>query len=162
MISSKFKATDGLAMRFQTVGTVLILATASVIDCCGQCRPNDKTTIWGGNGLVVFEESRPMAEVQGTVLEPARTPFSNVLVEIYNHLEVVLKSSRHNNPSTQTRITACITDASGRFKLSVPSGDCEVRFSYSTEFDVRSVVVKVRTSHFYWRRRLKVGLKLGT
>ena len=62
----------------------------------------------------------------------------------------------------QKRIAACMTDETGRFSFKVPSGDYELRFSKSPEWDVTSYCIKVRKWPFTSRRRLVVYLQIGT
>jgi hypothetical protein len=75
-----------------------------------QCTPSNNTAIWGGNKNVVMEMHDPMGRIHGTVWEDLQShkPGSGVLVEVYNHPEVVRQNATRNRTG-QTRIIGCVT-----------------------------------------------------
>jgi len=117
-------------------------------------------TIWGGNTNVVVQWSKPVRLIKGIVETSAGAPLAGVLVEIYDHPEVVLRDPSSSRTG-QKRITGVLTDQAGRFLFELPDGDYEIRASKSSEFDVTSVVVHLRKSVASSRARLKVKLLLG-
>lgn len=96
-----------------------------------------------------------MPSVEGTVSPSMWPPLADALVEVYTHPEAVSIYIPGGNP--QKRIAGCMTDPSGKFKLSVPSGDYEVRVSYPG-YQVLSFNIKVRKWYFFRRRQLKAML----
>jgi len=129
----------------------------------GECTPSNQTTKWGGNENVVMQVRQPMRQANGTVLQDYQTgkPWTGVLVEVYNHPEVVLRDTSPNRPG-QTRILGCITDQRGRFSFRLKTGDYELRASNGAGWNVTSVVIRVRKGRFISRRRLVVQLFPGT
>lgn len=125
----------------------------------GECTPSNQSTKWGGNDTVVMQVREPMGQVRGTVLQDYRTgkPGSDVLVEVYNHPEVVLENSSRNRTG-QTRIIGCVTDQRGRFAFKLKTGDYELRTSNGAGWKVTSVVIQVRKGRLISRHRLVVQL----
>jgi hypothetical protein len=124
-----------------------------------QCTPSNETTKWDGNQDVVMQIRKPMRHVRGAVLQDFRTgkPWSGILMEIYNHPEIVLRDSSRNR-SGQTRVMGCVTDQRGRFSFKLKTGDYELRASNGPGWKVTSVVIRVRKGRFISRHRLVVQL----
>jgi hypothetical protein len=129
----------------------------------GECTPSNQTTQWGGNDNVVMQVHESLGQARGTVLQDYRTgkPWPGVLVEVYNHPEVVLRDASRNR-SGQTRILGCVTDQRGRFTFKLKTGDYELRASNGAGWNVTSVVIRVRKGVFIARHRLVVQLFPGT
>ena len=129
----------------------------------GECAPSNESTKWGGKDNLVMQVGKPMRQASGSVLEDYRTgkPWAGVLVEVYNHPEVVLQDSSRSR-SGQTRIIGCITDRRGRFAFKLKAGDYELRASNGAGWNVTSVVIRVRKGQFISRHRLVVQLFPGT
>jgi len=129
----------------------------------GECTPSNQSTRWGGNDDVVMQVRNPMGQVRGTALQDFRTgkPWPGVLVEVYNHPEVVQRDSSRNRTG-QTRIIGCVTDQRGRFAFKLKAGDYELRASNGEAWNVTSVVIRVRKGRFISRHRLVLQLFSGT
>lgn len=111
-----------------------------------QCVPTStQQTIWGGNQRIVIEQAKPVKMIHGIARGPAGGALEGVLVEVFDHPEIVKSYTRQQN-SAQTRMAACMTNESGRFSFELPPGDYELRLSKSSEWDVMSVIVRVRKS----------------
>ena len=125
----------------------------------GDCTPSNESTKWGGNDDVVIEMREAMGQVRGTVLQDYATgkPGPGVLVEVYNHPEVVLADSSRTRTG-QTRIIGCVTDERGRFRFKLKSGEYELRSSNGAGWKVTSVVIRVRKGRVISRHRLVVQL----
>ena len=128
----------------------------------GECTPSNETTKWGGNDNVIMQVHTPMRQASGTVLQDYQTgkPWPGVLVEVYDHPEVVLQDAGRNRTG-QTRILGCVTDQRGRFAFKLKAGDYELRASNGAGWNVTSVVVRVRKGQFISRYRLVVQLFSG-
>ena len=132
-----------------------ILAARNV---CTLAADNDVTQRW--HELIVTEHPAVRA-ARGVVIAPdGRSPMRDVLVEVYDHPEVVLTMTLPEAAKVQHRIAACITNDTGEFSLDVPSGSYEVRFSSSDPMGVEctSVLVKVRRLAFRSRVRVKMAM----
>lgn len=128
-----------------------------------QCSPSNNTTIWGGNENVVMDMRNPMGNIRGTVMEDIQShkPLSGVLVEIYNHPEIVQQDSSRNRTG-QTRIIGCVTGQNGRFSFKLKSGDYELRASKAPDMNVTSILIRVRKPGFPSTKHLVVQLFPGT
>ena len=128
-----------------------------------ECTPSNESTKWGGKDDVVMQVREPMGQVRGTVLQDFETskPGAGVLVEVYNHPEVVLRDSGRNRTG-QTRILGCVTDQRGRFAFKLKTGDYELRASNGPGWNVTSVVIRVRKGRFISLHRLVLQLFPGT
>ena len=128
-----------------------------------QCTPSNNTTIWGGNENVVQEMRGPMGSIHGTVMEDIQShqPANGVLVEIYNHPEIVRQDSSPHRTG-QTRIIGCITGQNGRFSFKLKSGDYELRASKAPDMKVTSILIRVRKPGFPSTKHLVVQLFPGT
>jgi hypothetical protein len=106
---------------------------------------------------------KPMRQASGAVLQDFRTgkPWAGVLVEIYDHPDVVLRDSSRNRTG-QTRIIGCVTDQRGRFAFKLKAGDYELRASNGDSWNVTSVVIRVRKGRFISQHRLVVQLFPGS
>jgi hypothetical protein len=129
----------------------------------GECTPSNESTKWGGNDDVVMEVRRPMRQVRGTALQDYRTgkPWPGVLVEVYNHPEVVQRDSSRTRTG-QTRLIGCVTDQRGRFAFKLKAGDYELRASNGGRWNVSSVVIRVRRGRLISHHRLVLQLFSGT
>jgi hypothetical protein len=125
----------------------------------GECTPSNESTKWGGNEDVVMQVREAMGQVRGTVPEDYQTgkPWPGVLVEVYNHPEVVLEDSSPSRTG-QTRIIGCVTDQRGRFAFKLKTGDYELRASNGAGWKVTSVVIRVRKGRVISRHRLVMQL----
>lgn len=134
---------------------VCLLATPAF----GECTPSNESTKWGGKDDVVMQVYQPMGQARGTVLQDYQTgkPGPGVLVEVYNHPEVVQRDSSRNRTG-QTRIIGCVTDPRGRFAFKLKAGDYELRASNGPGWNVTSVVIRVRKGRLISRHRLVVQL----
>jgi hypothetical protein len=129
----------------------------------GECTPSNDSTKWGGNEDVVMQVREPMGPVRGTVLQDYQTGKlgPGVLIEVYNHPEVVLEDSDPKR-SGQTRIVGCVTDQRGRFAFKLKTGEYELRASNGAGWKVTSVVIRVRKGRVISRHRLVVQLFSAT
>jgi hypothetical protein len=118
-------------------------------------------TIWGGNQRVVVEMSKSVRIARGVVLAVDDKALESVLVEVYDHPEVLIHSRSDHTPS-QTRIAACMTDVTGAFAFTLPVGDYELRCSKSSGWDVTSTLIRVRRSVFSSAKGLVLRLYVGT
>jgi len=91
-----------------------------------QCRPTNEKTAWGGHSPGRLREPAPMRDVHGIVKSLDDKPLNGVLVEVYDHPEVLDVDSTPTRTG-QRRIAGCITDKTGTFTLSVLPGHYEVR-----------------------------------
>lgn len=125
----------------------------------GECTPSNESTKWGGSEDVVMQVREAMGQARGTVPQDYRTgkPWPGVLVEVYNHPEVVLEDSSPNRTG-QTRIIGCVTDQRGRFAFKLKTGAYELRASNGAGWKVTSVVIRVRKGRVISRHRLVVQL----
>jgi len=137
------------------ISLVFLLA----VDAFAECTPSNESTKWGGNEDVVMQVREPMGRVHGTVPQDYRTgqPWPGVLVEVYNHPEVVLEDPSPKRTG-QTRIIGCVTDQRGRFAFKLKTGDYELRASNGAGWKVTSVVIRVRKGRIISRHRLVVQL----
>src|SRR5579864_490497 len=143
------------------LGAILILAVMAVPANC-QCRPTSAPTRWGGNERVTMAEPKPVKSIHGVTLGFGDgKPLSGVLVEIYDHPEILTRTFTPD-PGAKKRIAACITDETGVFALNVPPGHYELRLSKSFEWDVLSMPVRVEKSAPYSKKGFELSLKLGT
>lgn len=128
-----------------------------------ECTPSNQSTKWGGKDDVVMQVREPMRQVRGTVLQDyqAGKTGAGILVEVYNHPDVVLGDSERNR-SGQTRILGCVTDPRGRFAFKLKTGDYELRASNGPGWNVTSVVIRVRKGRLISRHRLVLQLFPGT
>jgi hypothetical protein len=147
--------------RVEQVAILLVCLVAA--PAFGECTPSNQTTMWGGNDNVVMQVRKPMRQANGTVLQDYQTgkPWPGILVEVYNHPEVVLEDSGRNRTG-QTRILGCVTDQRGRFRFKLKAGDYELRASNGARWNVTSVVIRVRKGQFISHHRLVVQLFPGT
>jgi len=125
----------------------------------GECTPSNESTKWAGNEDVVMQVREAMGQVHGTVPQDYQTgkPWPGVLVEVYNHPEVVLEDSSPSRTG-QTRIIGCVTDQRGRFAFKLKTGDYELRASNGAGWKVTSVVIRVRKGRVISRHRLVMQL----
>jgi len=147
--------------RVEKIAILLVCLVAA--HAFGECTPSNENTKWGANDDVVMQVRQPMGQAHGTVLEdyPTGKLGPGVLVEVYNHPEVVLADTSRNRTG-QTRIIGCVTDPRGRFTFKLKAGDYELRASNGAGWKVTSVVIRVRKGRFISRHRLVVQLFPGT
>jgi Carboxypeptidase regulatory-like domain len=132
-------------MKIRAVAIMLAVVVSPMagIRALGQCTPTStEKTRWGGNTNVVIEEPEPVRSIRGIVRDPTDKPLTGVLVEVYDHPEIVLQNSSPERAG-QKRIAACVTSEGGSFSFNVPPGHYELRFSKSSEWNVTSVPVKI-------------------
>jgi hypothetical protein len=147
--------------RTLAIRLVILFALMPGMSALCQCTPTstEKTT-WGGNTNAVMQEPKPMRSIHGIVEDQVDKPLTGVLVEVYDHPEIVLQ-----NPSSdragQRRIAACITNETGLFSLDVPPGHYELRLSKSSEWNVTSIPVRVTKSAPSSKKDIVVRLLLG-
>jgi hypothetical protein len=142
-----------------TIAILFLLVPA--MSAFGQCRvASTENTKWGGNRNVVIEEPKPVRSLGGIVRDPTDKPLTGVLVEVYDHPEIVLQNSSRERAG-QKRIAACVTSEGGGFSLNVPPGHYELRFSKSSEWNVTSVLVRVTQSAAASKKGMAVRLYPG-
>jgi len=144
----------GASVKLATFLCVLLGVSYGTL---GQCVPTSTLTTYWGSENVVIEPSRPVQSMRGIVT--ADRPLEGVLVEIYDHPEVV-RSDDSPGRSGQKRLAACVTTKNGRFSFSLPQGKYELRLSKPVEWNATSVLVEVRKSGGS-RESIKVWLELG-
>ncbi|HXX45739.1 MAG TPA: carboxypeptidase-like regulatory domain-containing protein [Candidatus Acidoferrales bacterium] len=149
-------------MRFHTqvLKVVFVLALMAVPANC-QCRPTSAGTRWGGNQVVGLKEPKPIKSIHGVALDEAMKPMGGVLVEVYDHPEILIQNFAQGTVGKK-RLAACMTDETGVFALDVPPGHYELRLSKSSEWDVLSMPVRVRKSAGYSKKGFVLRLQLGT
>jgi hypothetical protein len=107
-----------------------------------------------------MEDPKPIRSIHGIAQDSEGKPLDGVLVEVYDHPEIALAS--HGMPwSGQMRLAGCKTDETGLFSFRMRSGDYEIRFSKSIEWNVTSYRIKVRRTHLWSQRRLRIWLHLA-
>lgn len=94
--------------------------------------PAGENTHWS-NGQVTMKDDRIYKSLHGIFQYSKGSPIPEVLVEIYDKPESVLRSWR-KKPLRQRRIAACKTGADGKFCfLNIPPGRYELRGSKAAE-----------------------------
>lgn len=142
------------------IGSLVGLTAPAV--ATAQCSPAPEAkTIWGGNMHPINREAKPVKSIHGTAQDQLGAPLANVLVEVYDHPEL-MATDPSAPPKGQTRIAACMTNSTGTFSLNAPPGQYEIRVSKSDEWDVSSVLVAVRSSAKPSKKGIVVTMKLGT
>lgn len=124
---------------------VIPLAALICVPAFCQCKPSVDKTYWGGNTNVVFHKSQAQTDLHGLVTDELQKPLKGVLVEVYDHPEIMLQNPSRNRTG-QVRLAACVTDGTGNFMLDVPPGHYELRLSKSMDWNVTSVDVTVKKS----------------
>jgi hypothetical protein len=124
------------------------------------CMPAAETDVtrYRFNAIVMTHPA--VRAVRGVVTAPDDRPMRDVLVEVYDHPEVVSATAQARR--AQRRIAACFTRDTGQFSLEVPPGSYEVRLSSShpAGIECTSILVKVRWLAF--RTRLRVRMHVAT
>ena len=99
--------------------------------------------------------------LQGVVIVGADLkPQSGVLVEVYDHPEVIAKDEEGEAKRVgRRRIAACVTDSTGEFEFQVADGRYELRCSKPVEWNCTSVIVQVRKGG--GKKRIRVPLEIA-
>jgi hypothetical protein len=105
---------------------------------------NEVHTTWVHMDIIVTHP-RPIASLSGVAVAVLdQTPMEGVLVEVFDHPEVVLKDPSHSRAG-QRRLSACLTGKDGAFSFDAKPAKYELRFSSdSGEWECKSVIVEVR------------------
>jgi hypothetical protein len=120
-------------------------------DCpCNPASETDKTE-WGWMSSLNIEDACGSI-IKGVVNNIAHKPMPDVLVEIYDHPEIIAKVSYHDrvrSTTLQHRVAACRTDDRGRFCFDkLPPGKYEMRCSkagYNAECFITLEIVEKST-----------------
>ena len=130
-----------IAAQIAFVALAATLPSLAATSACTSATENDRTR-YRYNPIVMTHPA--VRAVRGVVTAPDGRPMDDVLVEVFDHPEVVME--RGQAKPAQHRIAACITTGTGRFFVKVPSGSCEVRFSKSSRegWECTSILVRVR------------------
>jgi hypothetical protein len=122
-----------------------------------------QNTSWGQQNVVIVHR-KPMQIAYGIVTggRLEGPPLEGVLVEVYDHPEVVLREGLvdRRDRTGQQQIAACVTDKTGRFGFKLPPGKYELRLSKPIEWNCTSVLVEVRTKAAS-NKPLRVALRLA-
>lgn len=125
------------------VPTLFLAATLLLLICwpqslAGQCRtaPENQHTHWAWNPVVI-EQGKPLVIAKGqvVVLDTPRNvsfvPATGVLVEVFNHSELVRRGEwqRIREGIGQQRRAACISGDNGRFEFNLKPGEYELRLA---------------------------------
>ncbi len=109
---------------------------------------------------IVEQHRGTLASIHGvTVAGIEKMPLEGVLVEIFDHPEIVLKNGSQTRTG-QKRLAACVTGKDGRFAFDPEPGKYEVRFSRPIEWNCKSLLVEVSDSADK-KRRLSVQMELA-
>ena len=115
----------------------------------------------GANTMIELREQE-LHYVFGTVLFPRGEPATDIVVEVYR------RSGRQSFQEIrqQTRLTACVTTADGKFSFPVlKPGTYLLLLGTRTVAGVNETYVPIILKRGWWRRRgtgLKLTLALGT
>ncbi len=109
---------------------------------CAVAKSADHTHWSHMNDVLKYPE--PVTSLHGVVLAAGGgdTSVEGVLVEVFDHPEIVLESRGDQTRKGQKRLAACITGKDGRFSLGSKPGKYELRFS-KQDWNVQSVIVEV-------------------
>lgn len=126
-----------------------------------QCEvaPETRHTVWGHIPLE-FKLQKPRGRILGVaVTDISEGPLDDVLVEVFDHPELIAKGPGEQNRTGQHRLAACLTDKTGRFSFRLSPGDYELRLSKPDEWDSTSVYIKVRRGAS--SQALRIGLRIS-
>jgi hypothetical protein len=154
------------AMRAISVSALALLACALVAPCIlGECKchrsQKDDATRQGANMFVVQQEEKPYRELTGRVELHADTPIEDVLVEVFDQPEYLLREWSSEAPK-QKRLAVCVTAEDGKFCFRhLAPGKYELRASLNGGWNITHVYVVVdkKAGH---TKMLRVGMSLGT
>ncbi|MHB8609432.1 MAG: carboxypeptidase-like regulatory domain-containing protein [Candidatus Acidiferrales bacterium] len=140
---------------------VIALAAPCVLDDCKCHRPAaGETTRQGANLFVVQDEEKPYRDLNGIVEMGSAEPVGDVLVEIFDQPEYLLKAPA--KAPKQKRLAACVTGADGKFCFRyLPAGEYELRASLNGGVNITHVYVVVEKKAGK-RERLHVKMSVGT
>jgi hypothetical protein len=92
-------------------------------DTCIQAKETE-CTFWGSTYIKPSTLTNPIQKLQGTVCDSSNEAMNGILVEVYPFN----RDGSEDIPCEQ-RITACITDKSGRYSFNLSNGQYELRAS---------------------------------
>src|SRR3954452_866970 len=146
-----------------TANFLAVTPSTSTSGAC-TCHKSEKgdTTHGGANEYIVVLEEESYRELQGTVRMWDDTPIENVLIEIFDNADYLLKDDSWRKNPTQKRLAACLTGADGKFCFChLPSGSYELRASLSDGWNVTHVHIAVdkRAGH---KKHAVVYMRVGT
>jgi hypothetical protein len=153
------------AMRATSVSALGLLACTLVApsvlsDCkCHHPQKGDATR-QGANMFVVQQEEKPYRELSGRVELHEETPIEDVLVEVFDQPEYLLRERPSEAPK-QKRLAACVTAEDGKFCFRhLPPGKYELRASLNGGMNITHVYVVVdkKTGQ---TEKLRVGMSVG-
>jgi len=138
------------------------LVAPSLFGDCKCHRPEKgDTTRPGGNMFIVQQEEKPYRKLEGRVELYENTPLEEVLVEVFDQPEYLLKNGGVA-PNNQKRLAACVTSDDGKFCFRhLPPGKYELRASSKAGVNVTHVYVIV-DKRAGQTKELVVGMSLGT
>jgi len=132
-------------------------------ECSCRHAPTQERTRWG-NDNVTFSTVSRVRVLKGSITVGSEQPKANALVEIYTDPDAILllnSPEREERRARQRRISACLTDAEGRFCLAgLPPGRYELRCS-AEAFQTVSQTIRVVTTGRV-KKRIKVRLPVAT
>jgi Carboxypeptidase regulatory-like domain len=153
-------------VRAISVSALALLACALVApsvfgDCkCHHPQKGDATR-QGANVSVVQQEENPYRELSGRVELHEDTPIEDVLVEVFDQPEYLLREGPSEAPK-QKKLAACVTAEDGKFCFRhLPPGKYELRASINGGWNITHVYVVVDKKAGQ-TKRLRVGMSLGT
>lgn len=115
----------------------------------------------GANMYIVQQEETPYRELKGTVELGGDHPLEDVLVEIFDQPEYLLKQFGPP-PASQKRLAACVTSEDGKFCFRhLAPGKYELRASSQAGVNVTHVYVVVNRRAGQ-TKELVVGMSVGT
>ena len=142
------------------VPLLLLLWLGFSVAAAGHCVPvSEKTATFHGNFDIVISYTSVVRSPRGVVKAPNGSSLSGVLVEVFDHPEIVLSSGPRPEGS-QHRLAACMTDDTGSFDLKLAPGRYEIRVSKADGWQCASALIRV--GRFSFRKRLDIILELAT
>lgn len=137
----------------------LICSTSSRRDQSVCPRERQHLATFHGNEDIVISIAHAKRSPRGVIKAQDGSLVSGVLVEVFDHPEVVLRDGTRAQ-GLQNRLGACMTDETASFDVKLPSGKYEIRFSKSGGWQCTSTLIHVRW--FSFRRRLDIVMHVAT
>lgn len=112
-----------VSAQFRVFTLFLCLYAATALAGTSLCAPvSENAVTFHGNEDIVISMAHVMRSPRGFVKAPDDSLVSGVLVEVFDHPEVVLRGGPPPQ-GVQHRIAACMTGEKGSFDLKLASGN---------------------------------------